>query len=241
MNNKNIIELTKNEELVLEKNLIWIFGYPNFVVNHLSRLLSEHGNYLLNEPLICKNLGMLKVGLSGTRTFTEYRKDQHYFFSNVFSETWKFYLRKLILNRIHAQFQNLNKKIIINEPIGNGASNIISECFPDSKIIFVLPDDSSAINSFINELSENKNKLLVKSMSEMDHKVVRYVVTKRWMKLKEIMMEAYNHKKDLRYIVNNEKLINDKNIELRKIFNFLGIEVDDAEIDNIIKKCTVKK
>jgi len=80
MNNKKSIFLNKDEESILEKNLVWIFGYPENVLNLLSKHLSAHQIALLEKPQICKNLGILKVGLNKTRTFTEYRKDQDYFF-----------------------------------------------------------------------------------------------------------------------------------------------------------------
>ena len=80
MNNK-IRELDKNEELKLEKNIIWIFGLTDPVLdnghftddaaNMLSRQISTNGNNLLENPLICKDLGMLKVGVKDVKLVTE--------------------------------------------------------------------------------------------------------------------------------------------------------------------------
>ena len=79
------------------------------------------------------------------RTF----KKDHYFFADEYKETWQFFLRKLILNRIYSQYQDLTKKVIIKEPHGSLAADVISECLPNSQIIFLLRDGRDVVDSII--------------------------------------------------------------------------------------------
>jgi len=167
MSNK-VTMLTEHDELKLEKNIVWVFGltdpvfqngyFPEDSMNVLCKKLSRNENKLLLNPLICKDLGSLKVGVKSVKTVLEWRNDADYFFSKRYSNTWKLYLRKLILNRIHAQFQDLSNKIIICESTGIGTSLFISECMPKSKIIFLLQNDSSAIEYFTNHLMKDKKQ-----------------------------------------------------------------------------------
>ncbi len=228
MNNK-IRELDKNEELKLEKNIIWIFGltdpaldngyFTDDAANMLSRQISTNGNNLLENPLICKDLGMLKVGVKDVKMVTEWRADPDYFFSHRYSETWKFYLRKLILNRIYSQFKDLSKKIIVNELKGIGSSSIISECLPNSKIIFLVQNENAAVDYSTKLLLKDKNKLFFTSLiSKLDKKEAQKIVSRRWKKLEKIMIQVYNsHSEGLRYMVNLEDLKENPHDELEKI------------------------
>jgi len=194
MNNKMLYELTEEDETQLEKNIIWVFGFPNNAVSSLSKLLSKYECNLFDKPQICKELGMIKLGLTNAKTFHEWRKDPDYFFSHKYSETWKFYLRKLILNRIYAQFQELHKKIIINEPDGVGASTTISDCLPNSKLLFLVQEDNLAIKYFINNILKNRKKITVSSVAKWDENVAYKMVSNKVKKLKKVIMQAYNSK-----------------------------------------------
>ena len=234
-------ELTKNEELLLEANLVWVFGSPETKLNLLCKQISTYHNHLLNQPQVCKDLGMMKVGLHSTRTFTEYRKDQDYFFSHQYSKTWMYYLKKLIINRIYSQFKDLTKKIIINEPQGAGASYIISEMFPKSRLLILLQDDKKEIDSFADQVMKNKKKLLVTSLNtELTKEEIYEIVTHRWMKIKEILMKAYNFKsKDLRYLIKYDNLKSIPQDEFKKIFKFLGINLNEEDIKKILAKSKI--
>ena len=153
-----INELTEKEELLLEKNLVWVFGFPKNAVIFLSKQLSFVEKNLFDEPLFCRNLGKLRFGMDRTIMDIEFfEKNPDYLFAIRYYETWRFYLRKLILNRIYSQFQDLSKKIIINEPEGISACSTISQCLPNSKMILVLPSEKYAINSFSNEIQADKS------------------------------------------------------------------------------------
>jgi len=236
MKSENIEELTKNEELELEKNLIWLFGYPNYAVNLLSKQLSWKKNFLIDKPQYCKEPGVIKLGLHSARTSWEWRQDPDYFFSKRYIETWKFYLRRLILNRIYSQFNDFSKKIIINEPEGVGASTIISKTFPKSTIIFLVEENlSSVIDSFSDDLLTDRSKLPVSSLFDLDKNDVNKIVTNRFSKFKKIIMETYDfHSKQVRYMVKFEDLISNSKEELKKIYKFLGIKINENELEKIV-------
>jgi len=139
-------ELTPEQELMLEKNLVWIFASPRSGTTWLGTQLLEGKTYTMDEPRIGRLI------IPTLMEIDDRRKD--YFFSNDYKKTWNYFLRKLILNRIFAQFQDFDKIITIKEPNASLAAPIISDCLPESKIIIMLRDGRDVIDSLINARSD---------------------------------------------------------------------------------------
>lgn len=218
--------LNEEEELMLEKNIVWIFGFPKNEVSLFSKKLASDQNYLMNEPLFAKNLGVLRLGVDRTITDTEFfDKNPDYLFSKRFQETWKFYLRKLILNRFHSQFPDLTKKIIINESEGESGSLIISKTLPYSKILFLLPDEKYAIDSFSKEILTDENKILISKLVKVDNNLAKEISTNRWLKIKNIINQVSESNKNRCLIVQNENFQKKSSEEMSKIYQFLNLEI----------------
>ena len=109
-------ELSEEQENILERNLVWIFGANRSGTTWLGRQLQLANNFILNEPLIGEHLGVSIRRLDEMkRQYDINFKRDDYFFSAKYKKEWQFYLRKLILNRIYSQFQDLTKKVIVKE------------------------------------------------------------------------------------------------------------------------------
>jgi len=176
----------------------------------------------MEESLFCKNLGRLRFGLDRTILDIEFfHKNPDYFLSRRYHKTWRFYLRKLILNRIYSQFSDLSKKIIINEPEGITAAAIISKCLPKSKIMFMLPKKEYAVNSFAEEILQNKERILISILSSLDRKSALKISEIRWSKINEIINEVKNSSKSNHYIIKYEDWENNTSTEFQRILNFL--------------------
>ena len=117
------------------------------------------------------------------------------------------------------QIKQLNEKIIVNESKGMGSSSIISECLPNSKIIFLVQNEKAAVDYSTELLLKDKNKLVFSSLiSKLDREEAQKIVSRRWKKLEKIMMQVYNsHSEGLRYMVNFEDLKENPQDELEKI------------------------
>jgi len=87
-------ELTPEEELTLEKNLVWLFGSPRSGTTWLGTQLLSTKTHTMLEPRI----GRLIIPITEKIN----NKKQDYFFSDHYKKTWSFFLRKLILNRIYS-------------------------------------------------------------------------------------------------------------------------------------------
>jgi len=240
-----INSLTDEQELILEKNLVWIYGSSRSGTTWFGTKLLSHNTHSIDEPMLGRHLGLGEVLMGKDVSLMEVSaKRPSYFFSSAFKNTWKFFLRKLILNRIYHEFQDLSKKIIIKEPsAGSLGFSTIEECLPDSKIIFLLRDGRDVLDSQLDANLHGFEKggrfhTLIKKPLE-SHQRILFIENraKTWVKLMDIFMNTFhNHREELRILVRYENLKKDTKIELRKIYNFLGIEISQEELENKIKK-----
>ena len=112
-------DLTAEQELTLEKNMVWVISSTRTGSTWLATQLLTYQTNHMNEPCITKYLGLQAPPFSDNildMEFFEHRPP--YFFSLKYKKTWSYYLRKLILNRAYAEVLDLSKKVIVQEPGG---------------------------------------------------------------------------------------------------------------------------
>lgn len=232
------LELTNEQESILERNLVWIFASPRSGTSWLALRLLTHSTLTMDEPYIGDILAIVtgKIGVNA-KLYQRLKKRKDYFFSDEYSDLWKHHLRKMILNRIYGQFQNLSMKIIIKEPNGSFGSKIISECLPNSKIINLLRDGRDILDSFLDAHSEGG------WIATRDGKVVTSDeripflsrLARNWDSRMKCVIETYqNHHRDLRYTVKYENLLKNTTEELEKIYKFLDIEIGKKQLEKIV-------
>jgi len=239
MSTSRIKELKTEEEDILEKNLVWVFASPRSGTSWLANELLSYCTHTMDEPYIGHHLESIGIAQNRQKLIDFHKKRNTYFFSDLYKNTWKFFLRKLILNRIHVQFQDLSRKIIIKEPNGSlGADNLIG-CLPSSKIIIVLRDGRDVVDSLIDSRKEGawgiesdsspitfRNKFaFLKKQSEL------------WTIRTKLLLKIYkNYNKDLRLKIKYEMLKENTIEELKKIYEFLDIKIPESELNNLVKK-----
>ena len=242
---ENSLELSESDEDVLENNIIWILGSPKSGTTWLADELKDCGAIHFEEPLIGLHLGFLEnKGLNFIRRFDKASERKHYFFSNDFEFVWKKYLRKLILNRIYAQFPNcLTKKVVIKEPNGSMGADIILKCLPNSKIIFLLRDARDVLNSQVTALSEggyaSKASKIWKPLQK--GKRINHIKAScyQYLKIIEIVQKAFaSHLSQNKMMIRYEDLRRNNNENFKKILEFTGINIDETKMNEIIEKHT---
>ena len=191
-----IDELSKEMEDKLEKNIVWLLGSRRSGTSWVAKELLSHNTKFMNEPLIGSHISdVLGDNSPHYRRLDESKDRKDYFFNEKFKETWIYFLRKLILNRIFVQFQDVNSVIIIKEPNGSMGADIISEALPNSKIILLLRDGRDVVNSDITRISEGG--FAVKSGKSMNvlhekHRLQEIKVrAKIWTSLMNILLPSF--------------------------------------------------
>lgn len=233
-------ELTKEQELVLERNVVWVFGSARSGTTWLGKELLSYNTKIIDELRIAEHLGFITGGSGFARYLDQNSNRPDYFFSKRYENTWKYFLRKSILNRIHSQILNLSHKIIIKEPMTVGAPDIISKCMPQSKVIILLRDGRDLSDSILDARSD-ANAWGVKDAGYHPRDpnnrlqfIERYAKT--WVTLMQVLMQTYhNHAPNLRILIRYEDLRQNTLEELQKIYQFLQINIKKNELENIVR------
>jgi len=235
-------ELSQEEEDILEKNIVWLFGPRRSGTTWLGKQLLSYNTHYMHEPDITAHfeMPMNPNAEKLERRIDSKKKNESYFFSEKYKKTWIYYLRKLIIHRIFAQIQDNSKKIIVKEPSSLlDASDIIAEATPNSKKIILLRDGRDVIDSLLDArqkegwLVKNQKVLLPNEQrpSFISHRA------KLWVHQTEILMKTYeNTPPNLRIIVRYENLRKNTVEELEKIYKFLDIDIPIEEIKNLVEK-----
>ncbi len=235
-------ELSEEQELALEKNIVWVFGPVRGGTTWLGSQLLSYQTYTMFEPKITRLIGDWRQWIvQNGKKIDRQGAQKDYIFSLQYKKTWIYHLRKLILNRIYSQFPDFSKKIILKEPLGKGGSDIMSECLPNSKIIIIVRDGRDIIDSRLDAVRDqnswgvkqegNKPMTEDRKMTFIRNNSIQYVTL-----IEDLMSMHSNHDKKLRIMVRYEDLRNNTVEELSKIYQFLGIDIARNKLEEIVEK-----
>ena len=236
-------ELSSKQESILEKNIVWIFGSARSGTTWLGRDLLSSGTKFINEPLIgahldFRNIRQHDIGYTTNDVVPPGSLD--YFFSEHYKNTWKFFARKLILNRFYTQVQDVSRKIIVKEPNGSFGAQKIIECLPTSKIIIVIRDGRDVIDSKVDAVSSGSWMVQDQNLIPVSNETkLPFIKSKahEWVNLMESLMKTFDsHPKNARFMVRYENLLNNTVEELQKIYNFLGMKKQNVELKKIVER-----
>lgn len=225
-----LVELTE-EDALFENKLVWIFGSPRTGSTWLGKRLLKHPeNIIWDEPLLGVHFRINRADA----------KRDHYIFTESQKKKWLPELKKFILSCAYFHTQTRQKNLIIKEPNGSAGAGILLECFPNSKLIFLLRDGRDVVDSLMDAHRPNSwNKKL--SSESLDSETTKNALIKKhsnmWVILTNIVLSAFNkHNPQLRLLVKYENLRKDTFDELKKIYNFLNIDIEDHEIEKLVEK-----
>jgi len=236
-------ELTEQQELILEKNLVWILGSPRSGTSWFALELLSHQTIRIDHLHITEHLGTPHVGildLTISRWIDQCREIDGYIFSEKYKNTWVYYLRKLILNRILAQTNTFEKKVILKEPSVTSGADILTECLPNSKIILLLRDGRDIIDSIIDARQEDGFMTVARNIPPLTkEKRLQFIENraKLWVSLIENLIKTFEvHDENLRMLIRYEDLLTNTFEILKKTYEFLEIRIEPDVLQELIKK-----
>jgi len=233
-----IDELTSEQELILEKNITWLFGAARSGTSWLALELLSYNTKRISEPQLERHLS-IPSGIQDFRFIDNPQKNPGYFFADEYKKTWMFFLRKLILNRIYSEIQSINSRIIIKELTTWGASDIISECMKNSKIIILLRDGRDVVDSSVEATSQDGFMTKKLDLKKQNRPAKISGHSQVWTNATKNLLKTYDMKpKGLRYKIKYEDLRKNTLEELEKIYKFLEIDISKHELQNIVTKFT---
>jgi hypothetical protein len=246
-----------------ERQLVWVFGSPRSGSTWLWALLAEHDRVVaINEPLIGWYLGPFMSDLAGmsaenldASNFTLRRvhaEKRPHFFNEEFRDVWQPGLARLMRERFVAHVQRYPAKaplsrtlVVLKEPSGSQSADVIMAALPRSRLLFLLRDGRDVVDSEL--AAHQKGSWLARDFAGVagvgDAERLEFVVqsAKKWLWRTEVVQAAYRAHGGPKHVVRYEDLRRDPRTHMRELFDWLGLEASDAELDALIAKHEFEK
>lgn len=242
----------------LESRLVWIFGSPRSGSTWLHDMLAEHDAVIaINEPLIGWFLGPIMSDLPGVdpegldvETFTLrglQRRKRSQFFSDEFKEVWLPRLRELVGDRLFAEVSRKPQAdrddyvVAVKEPNGSQSADVILDALPRSRLLFLLRDGRDVVDS---ELAASRKGSWVTREGRgayrgvSDAERLRFIVNSahKWLWRTEVVAAAFARHQGAKYMLRYEDLLDDPVDELRRTFDWLGLEISDQDLSSVVHR-----
>lgn len=248
----------------IEERLVWIWGSPRSGSTWLLLLMKEHEAVVpINEPQLGVYFGPFLSDLPGWRTAEldatnfSVRKVQeereHQFFANQFADVWRPALAEMIHRRYEAHVKKhppkngdlANAIVAIKEPNGSQSADIIMGALPKAPFLFLLRDGRDVVDS---DLAANSEGSWVtekfpgaRGVTESERLEFVEQSAQKWLVRTEIVQQAYRAHPGPKHFVKYEDLRADPAGHLRPIFDWLGLELSDEKLGELIDKNAFEK
>jgi Sulfotransferase family len=167
--------------------------------------------------------------------------DPHYFFCDEYADAWKPELRKLILTRLAAQVQRVEREfsiadpvVVIKEPNGSHGAEFMMSLLPESRLVFLIRDGRDVIDSLLDGMSGG-GWLDQPHMRRVDSPEKRLAFARTaargWLERTKTVERAFEaHPPELRWKLRYEDLRAETLGTLRPLVDWLGMERSNAEL-----------
>jgi hypothetical protein len=242
--------------VAFESRLVWVFGSPRSGSTWLLQMLSGiPGVVPINEPLIGQHLGALLSDYRGVRiedldvsNFTFERQRRHVpdqFFSQQFEDVWSPLLGRFIKARLLASVATKapvtplsEATIIVKEPNGSQAADLILGGLPHSSVLFLIRDGRDVVDSELAATAaggwagrEFSGVAAVEGEDRMEF-VVRSA--SKWLWRTEVLQEEMRRHPGPTFTVKYEDLRTDTLRHLRALSSWLKLSAPDETLQRIV-------
>jgi len=233
----------------LEEKLVWILGSPRSGSSWLLRLLGGQPEVApVNEPY----LGAHLVPVGGEVEAGEYYEhgdragDASYFFARDYMPTLRPLLHELVLRGFDNQLRQMGhhpvpRWVVIKEPNGSHAADTIVSLLPRSRVLFLLRDGRDVVDSLVDAMlgSESWWAERTRQLGRPPQERLSFVAQNSmlWVSRTMASQRAYELLAEgQRLLVRYEELLADTPAQLRRIFDWLGLELSDRSLAALVKK-----
>lgn len=213
----------------------------------------------IDEPGIGVHLGVLMTGFLGLRPsrvdtgdlrLNDLRgQDSDYFFAERFEDVWLPSVRAMILDRLGAQVDQTSQVrdpvVVIKEPHGSQAADVLMAALPRSKLLFLARDGRDVVSSEVDAASAGAWGMeRLPGYATADRYRLAYVEDRAhaWLARTDATQRAYDlHEPGRRLMVTYEGLRADPHGDLARISAWLGLDLDDQSIDSAVERLSFER
>jgi hypothetical protein len=240
-----------------ESRLVWLLGSPRSGSTWLMRQLAGHPAVVpINEPLIGQHLAPFfsdEPGIhaddldSGNFTPSRYLSEAgQYFFAAEFRDVWAPLLGSMMRARFHAHAAArpvgvpLSETfVVLKEPHGSQAADLIVEALPESRLLFLLRDGRDVVDSEL--AAAAKGSWLgdvfpvVAGIGSDERLAFVEQSAHKWLWRTEVVEQAYAAHQGPKLLVRYEDMLAGAAGQLRRVFHWLGLDISDADLESLVE------
>jgi Sulfotransferase domain len=225
------------------QNIVWIFGSGRSGSTWLSSMMGDiEGHTLWGEPWVGALFGNYYY-----RGVAERKHETLHFIMGPHRETWIGSIRHFVLDSARAIFPALGKNgyLIIKEPNGSIGAPLLMEALPESRMVLLARDPRDVVASAMDARSEGgwnyeRNKQLYlqgqRVPANKNPDAFAEGRAKNYLEGMGKAKEAYDAHKGHKALVKYEDLRADALGTMKRMYSELGIEVDEGELAQVVKK-----
>ena len=241
-----------------ESRLLWILGSPRSGSTWLLRLLAEHEAVVaIDEPLIGDHLGIFLCDRPGVaaadfkrENFSTYRLlrgASDYFFADEFKPVWQPLLGDLIRRRFLAHVMArrasgpVSKTLVaIKEPNGSQAADLIMGALPHARLLFLLRDGRDVVDSELAAIEKGSWMsdafAPFRGIEPAQRLDIAVECAYKWLWRTEVVQAAFHAHPGPKLLLRYEGLLRDTQGELRRLFDWLRLELTDAALATVVER-----
>jgi hypothetical protein len=240
---------TDDELEALESKLVWIFGSPRSGSSWMLRLLTGQPDI---APVNESYLGAHLVPVGGEVEAGEYYEhgeragDASYFFARDYMPVLLPLLHELVLrgfdNQLrHMGFDPVPRWVVIKEPNGSHAADTIVSLLPRSRMLFLLRDGRDVVDSILDAMlgSDSWWAERTRQLGRPPQERLAFVVqhSELWVRRTMASQRAFESlPEEQRLLVRYEGILADTPAQLRRIFDWLALDVSEKKLAAIVDR-----
>jgi hypothetical protein len=202
----------------------------------------------INEPYLGVHLAPI-VSVHFVSVFTPAdvrQQDPSYFFDDRYSRAWRPLLRHMILERIAAQADVAGREhgldrplVVVKEPNGSEAAPMLMATLPRSRLLFLLRDGRDVLDSLLDAVSPGGWLAGGPDTEAVNSADGRLQFLREnallWVHRVAMVQRAVSaHPGELTMTVRYEHLRADPSSGLREIADWLGLELSEAAVSEVV-------
>jgi Sulfotransferase domain len=228
-------------EGVKPENIVWIFGTGRSGNTWLSSMMEDVGHAVWKEPAIGKLFGDFYYGSRTTQ-----RANPKFVLGDPRKDVWLGSIRRFVLDGINGRFPELSEEaayVVVKEQPGSIGAPLLMEALPESRMIFLVRDPRDVVSSWLDGFRDGgwhhsnvarKNPERISKSEDEDRHVKGWAT--HYAKNVGKAAEAYDAHEGPKVLVRYEELRADTLGTMKRIYSTLGIEVDQAQLEQVVNK-----
>lgn len=209
----------------------------------------------VNEPLIGQHLGPFFSDEPGIRaedldssnfTPARYLRDAgQYFFAAEYRHVWAPLLGSMMRARFHAHAAARSTSValsdtfvVIKEPHGSQAADVIMEALPQSRLLFLLRDGRDVVDSELAAAARGSWLgdvfPVVGGIGEDERLSFVEQSAHKWLWRTEVVEQAYAAHQGPKLLVRYEDMLAGAAGQLRRVFHWLSLEMAEPDLESLV-------